>query len=99
MKKKIFMFLFCVLVMMSALTAFCTVLSNSQTVFAAEVTDSGSFGKLKGSLDSAGELRIYGTGEVPGFGENPPWYYRNERIKSLVIEDSITSISNYNSTI
>ena len=45
------------------------------------------------SFDGAtGELTISGTGEMPNYTTNAPWYAYRDSIKTVVIEDGVTSI-------
>lgn len=63
-----------------------------------EVADSGTTGNLKWELTKGGTLTISGNGGVmPDFSTEslPPWNTHNDKIHSIIIEDSITSIGAY----
>ncbi|MBQ7039127.1 MAG: leucine-rich repeat protein [Clostridia bacterium] len=56
---------------------------------------SGTCGEnLKWTIDSAGTLKIYGTGDMENFMSisYTPWQARNSSIKNIVIEEGVTSI-------
>ena len=62
------------------------------------ITASGTCGdKLTWTLDDAGTLTISGTGEMMEYGwySSFPWNNFNSSIKSLVVEEGCTSISDY----
>ena len=64
---------------------------------------SGSGGEnVRWELDSKGKLRVFGTGAIADSEEpwitdrkKSPWYDYRMKIKSAVIEDSVTRIGNY----
>ena len=69
-------------------------------VDAAEVVASGACGEnLVWELNDEGMLRISGNGAMFNWEGNTlssaPWYSINDEIKSLVIENGVTSIGNY----
>ena len=51
------------------------------------------------TLDESGVLRVSGTGEMYDYNINTryetPWYNDNNKIKSVVIEEGITSVGSY----
>ncbi len=78
--------------------------TNSAVLFADEVVDSGTCGdNVKWSLDtSTGVLTITGTGVMYDYYSYPyasndyaPWYYDGDYIKSVVINDGVTSIGKF----
>lgn len=91
MKKRILS----LLVMLTMMCAF------MPCIHAAEIVDSGECGaqgdNLTWTLDSDGTLTINGTGEMTDWvtPSNVPWYSHKERIKSLNINDNVTSIGSY----
>ena len=61
----------------------------------AETVSGGAFGdNLTWVLDSDGTLTISGTGDIPAtcVNQNAPWYTQREQIKTIILEDGITSI-------
>ena len=57
---------------------------------------SGTTGTLVWSIDTAGTLRISGTGEVPNpYDNDKPWDEFEESIKKIVISEGITGIGNW----
>ena len=73
-------------------------LMSSVNVFAADIVDSGTCDEnLTWTLDSTGKLTISGTGEMPEFDGScsAPWYVDWNSIKKVVIEDGVTSISDW----
>ncbi len=63
---------------------------------AAATTASGSFGSLTWTLTNDGTLTISGTGEMPrGTSNLTPWYDYRTKIKSVIIEPGVTSITWY----
>ena len=64
---------------------------------AANVVDGGTRGSnLTWTLDNEGTLTIDGTGEMYDYGYSSiPWYFYRASIKSVVIGNGVTSISDY----
>ena len=66
--------------------------------YAATVVDSGTCGdKLTWSLSDDGTLTISGTGKMKDYGDNygmsvAPWYVGSSQVKTVIIEDGVTSI-------
>ena len=71
--------------------------SSVLSASAAEISDSGTCGEsVTWTLDDAGTLTISGTGNMENYttkGNSP--FADSSVIKSIVIEDGITSIGNY----
>ena len=72
-----------------------------ETAYAATVVDSGTCGKNGDSvtwkLTSDGTLTISGTGKMKDYGDNygmsvAPWYVGSSQVKTVIIEDGVTSI-------
>ena len=72
-----------------------------ETAYAATVVDSGSCGKngdnVTWKLTSDGTLTISGTGKMKDYGDNygmsvAPWYVGSSQVKTVIIEDGVTSI-------
>ncbi len=65
----------------------------------ASAADSGACGdNATWTLDDNGTLTISGTGKTKGYGlsvHKLPWYYTHSNIKSVIIEEGITSICDY----
>ena len=65
----------------------------------AMAASSGPCGKnLTWTLDDAGTLTISGTGEMwnwNGYSDYTPWYFSRSSIKSVRINDDVTSIGDY----
>lgn len=80
----------------SLLLALCMVFAMLPvTTFAASIVERGTCGdNLTWTLDAEGTLTISGTGEMSGWVDeyDAPWYTYREIIKTLVIEDGVTSI-------
>ena len=83
--------------LLSVLLSLCLVLSLLPvTSLAAE--DSGTCGdNLTWILDADGTLTISGTGNMYGYDEpeEVPWYQYRMGIKTVIIENGVTSIGNY----
>ncbi len=63
-----------------------------------QAASSGTCGEnLTWNLDDNGTLTISGTGDMTNYSSSSkaPWYSVRENIKSIVIENSVTSIGNY----
>ncbi len=61
----------------------------------AETVSSGTFGNnLIWVLDSSGTLTISGTGDIPATSASQlaPWYSQQKQIKTIIIDNGITSI-------
>ncbi|MBQ6864913.1 MAG: leucine-rich repeat domain-containing protein, partial [Clostridia bacterium] len=68
------------------------------TASAADVVASGTCGKnVTWSLDSDGVLTIAGTGDMTNYYWNnySPWYSNSSAIKTVIIENSVTSIGDW----
>ena len=66
--------------------------NGEDTAELAEAT-SGTCGEnLTWTLDNEGTLTISGTGAMTDYYYDAPWHSSSENIKSVVIEDSVTSI-------
>ena len=66
--------------------------------FAADVVAEGTCGgNLTWALDSEGTLTISGTGAMTDYSNdsNAPWYSSRSSIKSVIIENGVTSIGDY----
>lgn len=64
-------------------------------VFSATV-DSGTCGdNVMWTLDDTGTLTISGTGEMDDYYLNTPWEQNKDLIKSVIIQDGVTSIGKY----
>ena len=66
----------------------------------AEAPTEGTCGEnLTWKLESSGTLRISGTGEMANYQSyspnQAPWYESKSSIKSIVVEEGVTSIGNY----
>ena len=84
-----------VLVLLTVMMFVC----GGTTVCMAEIVASGNCGKqgnnLTWTLDDVGTLTISGSGEMANYYNNKPWdayHYPENKLKSLVIEQGITSI-------
>ena len=73
---------------------------------AAEIVASGSASSISWALDNEGVLSINGTGDMPNwdislrngqydYSKAAPWYDHSQSIKTVVIQDGITSIGDY----
>ena len=64
---------------------------------AAEIIDSGSCGEnLTWTLDSNGVLTVSGTGEMDDYSSDySPWYSNRSAIKTVIIENRVTSIGDW----
>lgn len=83
MKKKLISLL-TVVTMLCALAPF---------VHAAKIVDSGSCGaSVTWTLDSEGTLTISGTGEMEDYNHSNSPFYSNSNIKTIIIENGVTSI-------
>ena len=72
----------------------CTVLTISTS--ATTIVKSGSCGtSVTYTIDSDGLLTISGTGAMSYNSSNAPWYTNRSSIKSVVIENGVTSIRDY----
>ena len=73
----------------------CTLLPVS--AFAADITDSGTCGEnLTWTLDENGLLTISGEGDMPNYEWSYPlWHANKDKIKSIVIDDGVTSVGRY----
>ena len=86
---------------LSILLAACLIFSLLPVSAMADAAESGKCGKhLTWTLDGDGTLTIRGTGEMTEFsssyGKTPaPWEDYSGLIKSIVINDGVTSIGNY----
>lgn len=79
--------------LLSLILVILIILGNIPIVLAAN--QSGNLGKdITWTLKSNGELIISGTGNMMNydFGINVPWYSSRNKIKSVTIEDGVTSI-------
>lgn len=86
MKKKILSFL----IMLCMITA----LLPTNVAFAA--TTSGTCGdNLTWTLNSNGTLIISGTGNMKNYFAHAPWYSYSESLKSVIVQNGVTSIGNY----
>ena len=68
------------------------------SAFAVDVVAEGTCGeKLTWTLDSEGTLTISGTGAMTDYSYDPnaPWFNSRSSIKSVIIENGVTSIGNY----
>ena len=68
------------------------------SAFAADVVAEGTCGEnLTWTLDSEGTLTISGTGAMTDYSYDPnaPWFNSRSSIKSVIIENGVTSIGNY----
>lgn len=65
-------------------------------IHAATITDSGTCGdNLTWTFNDDGTLTISGTGDMEGLGLYTPWYSSRDSIKSVIIENGVTSIGNW----
>ena len=95
MRKKIFAALVSML--------FAAALFSGISAHAAEIIDSGFCGaegngsNLTWTLDSEGTLRISGNGDMMSLPEDrmPPWYDLRESVKTVIIDDGVTSTCNW----
>ena len=68
------------------------------TAYAAETVRSGACGdNVTWKLTSDGTLTISGTGDMKDYGDNygmsvAPWYVGSSQVKTVIIEDGVTSI-------
>ncbi|MBQ4630196.1 MAG: leucine-rich repeat protein, partial [Clostridia bacterium] len=81
----------------SALAASDFSTDNKLSVLSEDAIDSGNCGEaLLWSLDSDGTLVIEGKGPMADYRSgNQPWSANMNSIKTLVIEEGVTSIGNY----
>ena len=89
-------------ILLAAVLLLCAVpLGLVDTAWAATVVDSGSCGKngdnVTWKLTSDGTLTISGTGKMKDYGDNygmsvAPWYVGSSQVKTVIIEDGVTSI-------
>lgn len=80
---------------LSIMLTLCMVLTFVPTVAFAETISSGSCGtNLTWSLDGNGTLTITGTGAMNNWSSSNeiPWYTNCSSIKTIVIENGVTSI-------
>ena len=88
-------------ILLTAVLLLCAVplgLGLVDTAYAAEVVSSGTCGdNVTWRLSDDGTLTISGTGKMQNYGSyyDTPWKSVGSRIKSLTIENGITSISSY----
>ena len=88
-------------ILLTAVLLLCAVplgLGLVDTAYAAEVVSSGTCGdNVTWRLSDDGVLTISGTGAMQNYGSyyDTPWKSVGSRIKSLTIENGITSISSY----
>lgn len=70
---------------------------SSLTMRASALSESGQCGKnVNWSFDSStGKLTISGSGEMNDYSYYTSPFYRNTSIKSVIIEDGVTSIGSY----
>ena len=93
--------------LLSALMVCSVVTTGEVSVGAAEVgvenivsESSGTTGDCTWTLDNDGTLWISGNGEIPDYGysvseetwRDAPWYDYREYIKSVVIQDGVTTV-------
>lgn len=84
-------------ILLAAVLLLCAVpLGLVDTAYAADVIGSGSCGdNVTWSLSSDGTFTISGTGDMVNYGYNEaPWYNIRSQIKTVIIEDGVTSIGN-----
>lgn len=91
MKKFISFVLFAILVFALSVTAFA-----SNIIASGYCGGEGDGTNLEWTLDSDGVLIISGEGEMGNFSDiaDKPWYVYYGRIKTLILEDGITTIGN-----
>lgn len=72
-------------------------LAEGSQVMAAADENSGTIGSLTWKLESDGTLTISGTGAMPNWGsyDSVPWYNSRGSIKSVIIENEVTSIGDW----
>lgn len=62
---------------------------------AAEIVDSGTCGEnLTWTLDNRGTLTISGSGDMFNYWNDSPWYAIRTAVKTVVIENGVTTIGN-----
>ena len=85
-----------VLVLLALLAAACGLLTFSAAAESA-VVESGACGEnLTWTLDAAGTLTVSGTGAMEDFGyKGAPWYQSRDSIKTVVVENGVTTIGDY----
>ena len=94
MKKRIVSTLLAVMMIVTLLPAGLVETARAATVAAS----SGTCGdKLTWSLSDDGTLTISGTGKMKDYGDNygmsvAPWYVGSSQVKTVIIEDGVTSI-------
>lgn len=90
MKKRIL----CVLLALTMLLSACSPSSGRKPAPSDEVLATGKCGdNVTWTLDSNGLLTVSGTGAMANYStEAPPWYLNRDKIKSVVIEDGVTSV-------
>ena len=87
--------------LLSIIIAILMIVTAVPMAFAADVVKSGNCGanggNVKWTLDSDGTLTISGTGDMQTFANlaKRPWYDYTHDIKKIIIEDGVTSISDY----
>ena len=87
--------------LLSIILAILMIVTTIPMAFAADVVKSGNCGanggNVKWTLDSDGTLTISGTGDMQTFANlaKRPWYDYTHDIKKIIIEDGVTSISDY----
>ena len=65
---------------------------NSDTLVVAIEGELNS--KIKWALYSNGNLTISGNGDMPDYDYDAPWYVYSKQIKTVTIEDGVTSVGN-----
>ena len=92
-----------ILCLVLVLTMVCALLAV-MPVNAATIVESGECGaqgdNVKWTLDSDGTLTISGTGEMGDYNyldsiPSIPWYNNRSRIKTVIINDGVTSIGDF----
>lgn len=82
------------LALLAALCCFLTVTAGAE----AAIVDSGTCGEnLTWTLDGEGTLRISGTGAMEEYEwrSDVPWYQSRDSIKTVVMENGVTTIGSY----
>lgn len=73
-----------------------TSITIPHTTFAGEIFSGSCGDNLTWTLDNSGTLIISGTGEMKDYNSfDEPWFFKNESISNVVIENGVTSIGNF----
>ena len=92
--------IFCVLLVLLLLLSACSPSSGRKPTPPGEVLATGRCGdNVTWTLDSNGLFTVSGTGTMTNYGgitgKSPPWYEHRDKIKSVVIENGVTSVGRY----